>query len=82
MAQAHTGSYHTITLSNDGIIRSFGSNSGGQLGLGHNNDVSLPTPIPNLPKIKQVSCGEYFTVCIDEEGFVWSFGQNDNCHLE
>ena len=70
------GGYHTITLSNDGTLHSFGRNEKGQLGLGHNNDVSLPTPIPNLPKITQISCGATFTVCVDYEGFIWSFGGN------
>ena len=72
------GEYHTITLSNDGTLYSFGYNYYGQLGLGHNNHVSIPTPIPNLPKITQISCGGYFTVCVDCEGFMWSFGHN-NC---
>ena len=84
------GSEHTITLSDDGTAHSFGRNikgalgaysfgrnEEGALGLGHNNDVSLPNPIPNLPKINLVSCGSYFTVCLDHEGFIWSFGQND-----
>ena len=71
------GSSHTITLSNDGTLHSFGKNNSGQLGLGHNNDVSLPTPIPNLPQINQVSCGYDFTVCVDHEGFIWSFGLNN-----
>ena len=71
------GCEHTITLSDDGTAYSFGRNSFGQLGLGHNNDVSLPTPIPNLPKINMVSCGWNFTVCVDEEDFIWSFGEND-----
>ena len=48
-----------------------------QLGLGHNNDVSLPTPIPNLPQISLISCGAFFTVCVDCEGFIWSFGANN-----
>ena len=73
---AGCGDYHTITLSNDGTLHSFGHNHKGQLGLGHNNDVSLPTPIPNLPKINTVSCGGDFTVCVDYEGFIWSFGEN------
>ena len=72
-----SGSFHTITLSNDGIAHSFGRNIEGELGLGHNNSISLPTPIPNLPKINMISCGMYFTVCMDYEGFIWSFGQND-----
>ena len=71
------GKYHTITLSNDGTIHSFGKNDQGQLGLGHNNGVSLPTPIPNLLKINMISCGFYFTVCVDHKGFIWSFGHNN-----
>ena len=75
------GYMHTITLSNDGTLHSFGFNNQGQLGLGHNNDVSLPTPIPNLPKISLISCSTNFTVCVDCEGFMWSFGQNNNGQL-
>ena len=71
-----TGEAHTITLSDDGTAYSFGRNYGGASGLGHNKDVSLPTPIPKLPKINMVSCGGYFTVCVDDEGFIWSFGYN------
>ena len=41
----------------------------GQLGLGHNKNVSLPTPISNLPKITQISCGLHFT------DFLWSLGK-------
>ena len=70
------GEYHTITLSNDGTLHSFGKNDYGQLGLEHYNAVSLPTPIPNLPQISVISCGAYFTVCVDCEGFIWSFGAN------
>ena len=78
---ARVGSYHTITLSNDGTIHSFGHNELGQLGLGHNKNVSLPTPIPNLPQINMISCGDCFTVCVDYEGFIRSFGQNDHGQL-
>ena len=70
------GEFHTITLSDDGIVHSFGRNWEGQLGLGHNDEVSLPTPIPNLPQINMISCGWYFTVCVDHESFIWSFGEN------
>ena len=72
------GSNHTITLSNDGTLHSFGRNHCGQLGLGNNNDVvSIPSRITTLPKICQLSCGEYFTICIDYEGFLWAFGHNN-----
>ena len=71
-----TGNTHTITVSNDGVVHSFGENNYGQLGLGHRNNVSIPSRIPNLPKIKMVSCGYWFTVCVDYEGIMWSFGYN------
>ena len=71
-----SGYDHTITLSDDGTVYSFGRNHKGQLGLGHKNNVSLPTPIPNLPQIYMISCGWSFTVCVDNEGFIWSFGSN------
>ena len=78
------GYQHTITVSDDGTAHSFGRNDHGalaQLGLGHMQSVSLPTPIPNLPKINQVSCGDHFTVCVDFEGFIWSFGDNSSGQL-
>ena len=75
------GQYHTITLTDDGTAYSFGRNYDGQLGLGYNENISLPTPIPNLPQINMVSCGGYFTVCVDDEGFIWSFGKNDSGQL-
>ena len=68
---------HTLTLSNDGTLYSFGYNGNGELGLGNNNHTSLPSRIPTLPKIKQVSCGVHFTVCIDYEGYLWTFGYNN-----
>ena len=75
------GYFHTVILSADGTAHSFGSNLYGQLGMGHKNDVYLPTPIPNLPKINMISCGDQFTVCVDYEGFIWSFGENNEGQL-
>ena len=69
---ASCGFMHSITLSDDGTVHSFGMNYEGQLGLGYYNAVSLPpTPIPNLPKIYQVACGSFSTICVDYEGFIW-----------
>ena len=73
-----TSKYHTICLSDDGIVHSFGRNHYGQLGLEDFNLISsVPNAVPNLPKIKLISCGWNFTVCVDNEGCLWSFGKND-----
>ena len=73
-----TGEYHTVTISSDGVVYSFGDNNRGQLGFGNecNIDISVPHPILSLPKIKQIACGCNFTVCLDYEGAIWSFGKN------
>ena len=77
MAGCANGAFYTITLSNDGVVHSFGENNEGQLGLGLNQvRVPRPSQITKLPKINQVSCGYCYTVCVDYDGFVWSFGQN------
>ena len=68
---------HTVTISNDNEVYSFGRNDEGQLGMSELKLTCNPTLIQNLKKIKQVSCGFYFTVCLDEDGFLWSFGKNN-----
>lgn len=68
------GGTHTVCLSDEGIVYTFGNNKYGQLGLGHQKDLCIPSPILILPKIRQVSCGYYFTVCLDEEESLWIFG--------
>ena len=80
-----TGYSHTVCLSDAGELYSFGRNDEGQLGLEYpvrctasrSHSVLRPTLLPNLPKIKMVSCGAFFTICVDEEGIIWSFGYNN-----
>ena len=70
-----TGSCNTIMLSSDGDVYSFGLNQYGE--LGHNvKELTFPTLIQNLPRIKQISCGANFSVCVDYDGLMWSFGRN------
>ena len=35
----------------------FGSNTDGQLGLGHNNNIYIPTLVPDFDNIVQIACG-------------------------
>lgn len=52
-----------------------GYNSWGQLGLGHQKDTKVATPIPNLPRIMLIACSSYASFCVDEEGILYSFGK-------
>ena len=80
-----TGETHTICLSDEGILYSFGRNKEGQLGQTEGK-VSVPSQITKyyinnevftLPMINQISCGADFTICVDYEGFLYSFGENN-----
>ena len=52
----NTGASHTITLSNEGIVYSFGRNNCGQLGLGFNYGIT--------PK-------SHFKSSQNKAGFMW-----------
>lgn len=68
-----TAAFATVGLSEDGICYAIGYSFFRNSNISH---TSVPTPISNLPKIKEVSCGGRFCVCLDEEGYLWSFGYN------
>jgi len=77
------GEYHTVLLSDDGRIWTFGRNKYGQLGHGDNEDRNVPTEIQRgeygLHKdnnILGVSCGANYTVLLSNDGRIWTFGRN------
>jgi alpha-tubulin suppressor-like RCC1 family protein len=79
------GRAHTVLLSDDGRIWTFGFNSFGQLGHGDKENRSVPTEIqrgePGLPedvRIIGVSCGDDHTVLLSDDGRIWTFGCNSS----
>ena len=85
------GEEHTVCLSEEGIVHTFGSNKyyqrtedpgvtfaslPHQVTSFHINDQIFPLPI-----IKEISCVAYFTMCLDYEGSLYSFGQNQHGEL-
>jgi alpha-tubulin suppressor-like RCC1 family protein len=77
------GGCHTVLLSDDGRIWTFGFNCFGQLGHGDNKYRNVPTEIhrgedglPEGIKIVSVNCGRYHIVLISDDGRIWTFGYN------
>ena len=69
------GAFHTITLSDDGVVHSFWRKFFFTIRFRINGICSImPTPIPNFPKIKQIACGSSFTL---RGRIPWSFGGNE-----
>ncbi|KAG4103104.1 RCC1/BLIP-II [Neocallimastix lanati (nom. inval.)] len=56
---------------------------GGQLGLGHDDEVEglhLIEYFKNI-KIKQISCGNFHSLFLTDDGFIYSCGKNDHGQL-
>ena len=62
------GGYHTIIYKNNGDVLVFGDNDYGQLGLGHNNNINIPTLLMNDTTIRNIICGGYHTIIYKDNG--------------
>ena len=69
------GYSHTIALTNENEIYSWGSNDNGRLGLGDTISKYSPQKI-NLTNIMSVSCGINFTIALTINGKLYSWGNN------
>ena len=53
----------------------------GQLGLGHNDNINVPTLLMNDKTIKNIICGTYHTIIYKDNGDILVFGDNDEGQL-
>ena len=82
IVQILAGGFHTLALTNDGYIYSFGSNGEGQLGLGDNNNKNVPTLVSKLyNKVIQIAAGFRHSLCLTSDGHIYSFGYNRDGQL-
>ena len=58
------GYFHTVAVSDDGKVYTFGRNDYGQLGLGTTERVSLPTVTMQINKIYPILCGQFCKLCL------------------
>jgi regulator of chromosome condensation len=72
------GHDHSVLLTKDGAVYSWGRNNYGQLGLGldEKEDVKEPRIIKSFgdDKIVDISCGAYHTLFLSKEGVVYGCG--------
>ena len=80
MAFRHTptivcGDNHTLCLSNNGNVASFGESA--ERTHGHRKSKIFPPKIiPTLKNITFIAGGRYHTACLDIDGKVYSFGKH------
>jgi len=79
------GDSHTMVVTGDGSVFSFGRNQNGQLGLGSKIDSMLPTQIMDLKdhQVESIACGAEHTVACTSKGktFAWGWGLYGNLGL-
>ena len=84
VTQISCGYYYTCALLHTGTLQCFGSNSHGQLGLGHNSNVGdephemgtnlLLTDLGSGQEVIQVACGDFHTCVVLMGGTTKCFG--------
>jgi len=76
--QISVGDYHTLCVTDDGRVFSFGRNNYGQLGTGDLIDRYYASPVTKLMKIKveKSACGSHFSLVLSEDGTVFGFGSS------
>ncbi|XP_036407758.1 probable E3 ubiquitin-protein ligase HERC3 [Megalops cyprinoides] len=82
--QVACGDHHTIALSKEGEVFTWGSNSNGQLGLGHVVSSPLtPRPVTLLSgmPLSQISAGGDQSFALSSSGAVFGWGKNNTGQL-
>ncbi len=70
------GRGHSCALKNDGTVACWGSNGGGQLGIGSEQSQSRPTAVPGLVDVVAVVAGGYNTCAVKSDGSLFCWGSN------
>lgn len=73
---------HTLALSSEGEVWSWGSNDSGQVGDGTNDDKKLiPVRSAHLEGIRDVEAGIGYSLAVKRNGSLWSWGNNNHGQL-
>ncbi|XP_037406582.1 ultraviolet-B receptor UVR8-like isoform X1 [Triticum dicoccoides] len=81
------GEAHTLALTSNGELYSWGRGTFGRLGTGCEADVHVPTAVVpavaaapaagrQRPRFTAVAAGAYHSLALDDEGSLWSWGYN------
>ncbi len=68
------GVNHTVVLTADGRVVTWGSNANGVLGTGNPNIAAGPAQVPSMSGIKAIGAGDGHTEALHANGMVWGWG--------
>ena len=72
------GEYHSLIVSEDKRLFSFGNNACGQLGLGNEKNENIPQLVESVENVKKIACGFSHSLVLRKYGRLFSFGHNEN----
>ena len=77
VVQVACGAKHTVAVTEDGVVYTWGYGRMGALGHSNTESVTQPKKIESLPNgIVRVECGTAHTIAMDANGKLYSFGDN------
>ena len=68
------GSGHTVILTDDGLVLTWGRGDDGRLGHGDNGWKYVPRVVEALPPCVQATCGSYHTAAVTVDGELYTWG--------
>lgn len=75
------GGTHSLLLTDNGQVFSFGDGNNGKLGHGNEKSYFTPTEIPSLTNIVQIAAGSHHSLFLTEDGTALSCGAGCNGEL-
>jgi len=76
IVQVAAGNWHSLAVSNDGHLWTFGSNGNGQIGNGTTGNNQLSPVVLTLFPVARLDGGLAHSVAITDDGSVWSWGSD------
>ena len=77
------GSFHSMALTSDGHLWTFGCNAEGELGTLLNSGTDTPTPTPQdvLSGVGVIAAGAFHSLALKTNNTLWAFGLNQDGQL-
>jgi alpha-tubulin suppressor-like RCC1 family protein len=75
------GSSHSVALTDDGSVWTWGHNGSGELGNGTTKDSPVPQKVTKVQDVRGIAAGDGFTLVLLADGSVYAWGNNKSGQL-
>lgn len=79
VVQVAAGPDFSLARKSDGTVWAWGDNESGQLGIGSDDNVAVPTKVQNLPPCTYVAASSGASFAVASDGALWGWGDDAYC---